>query len=280
MAGDALLEAKLRWARLFEQLEGEPEADVLGVVGANGAGGGSVPGDATWTVSFELTAWRIEGAEIQTRPLRVHRRVPEPGLRQYMKELVPYTVVRMRARVLSESPFGGPAALLESFPVREHDPALDDWAAKLQEPVTFHDQVLGTFTLDRRVNWYTAAVRWRGRPIELQLTAATADELQGALAAAHTLWSQQETWSERIQEFAARKLLDIKNDNWADEDEDGDPLVISSSEFKARMALESIIARGDGTLEFWHEDGGLFLGHAIQVQADLHRGPIDADIVG
>ena len=132
---------------------------------------------------------------------------------------------------------------------------LDGWAAKLQEPVTFHDTVLGTFTLDRRASRYTAAVRWRGQPIELHLATVSPDQLQGALATAHALWTQQESWSERVQEFAARKLLDIKNESWADEDEDGDDVVVSSTEFKGRVALESIIVRGDGPVEFWHADG-------------------------
>ena len=86
----------------------------------------------------------------------------------------------MRARVLSESLSGGPAALLESFPATEkNDPVLDGWAAKLQEPVTFHDTVLGTFTLDRRASRYTAAVRWRGQPIELHLATVSPISCKG-----------------------------------------------------------------------------------------------------
>ena len=92
MHDDALLKAKMRWVQLIEQLGRAPATDLLGVVGASGTGGGSVPGDATWTLSFELTVWRIEGADIQTRPLRAHRQVSQPELRQYMKELAPYTV--------------------------------------------------------------------------------------------------------------------------------------------------------------------------------------------
>jgi hypothetical protein len=51
-------------------------------------------------------------------------------------------------------------------------------------------------------------------------------------------------------------------------------------EFKARMTLDAITVRPDGSFEFWHRDGDMFWGHAIHISGSLLNGPTGADIPG
>src|SRR3954467_7230172 len=94
--------------------------------------------------------------------------------------------------------------------------------------------------------------------------------------AARTLWAQQGDWNRRIRELATRELLDLKNSNWLAEDEP----VITADDFTDRMRLESISVNGDGSFEFFHDDGDLFWGHTIIVGGNLRDGPTSAQIAG
>jgi hypothetical protein len=46
------------------------------------------------------------------------------------------------------------------------------------------------------------------------------------------------------------------------------------------MTLQSVSTYADDSFGFWHDDGDLFWGHAIQVTGSLKEGPKDADIPG
>ncbi len=276
---DEIEAARRRAEQLRERLQQAPVRDVVGLVGGRGAGGGHVPGEAHWTLNIRLAAWRLDGAFPQQRPMVVRKQVSEEELRRLMRELGAYGIVRFRARVIAEPPTEDAAALLEGVPEVADDPALRSIAARLQEPVTFQDPSLGTFTLDRRIDRYAGRAPWCGKPIDLQLPGAP-DELRAALATAHALWKEQERWSTRITQFAVDSLLDLKNSNWLEEDEDGDAFEVTADEFKALMKLEGISVYDDGTFDLWHQDGDLFLGHCIQVSGNLKEGPTRADIPG
>jgi hypothetical protein len=136
------------------------------------------------------------------------------------------------------------------------------------------DPQLGIFTLDRQVDWFTGQVDWAGQSIALNLSESA--EAQAALKTAHALWQNQSEWHRRIQDFAVAQLLPLKNDSWLDEDD----AELTAEEFQARMTLESITVKADGSFDFWHDDGDLFWGHSIQISGSLAEGPTDADIPG
>ncbi len=54
----------------------------------------------------------------------------------------------------------------------------------------------------------------------------------------------------------------------------------SAREFLSKMRLESISVDEYGDLTFWHNDGDLFWGHAIQISGNLSEGLKGADIPG
>jgi hypothetical protein len=277
MADDADIFARAERLQreLLEQLATASISDVLAVVDATGPGAGKLGRGALWSMSFSSNAWRIDGGEIQTKPLRFHRNVTDEELKRWQAQIEPYDVIRVKARVVVESILGSPQALLEDFVGSgSSDAELRRHADELQKPVTLQDPLLGTFTLDRRVDWFTARVIWAGESIVLHLTGSA--DAQAALKTAHALWQNQSDWSRRVSDLAVKKLLALKNDTWLDEGE----AELTADEFKQRMTLKSITAEADGAFEFWHDDGDLFWGHSIQVSGNLTTGPTRADIAG
>ena len=272
---DAFAEIKQRLRRLLEQLAAAPISDITVVVGGNAPGAGHSRGDDFWMLSFTCEAWRIGPGEIQKRPLTVRRKVAEKEIKNWQELIQPYQVIRIRARVVVDSAFGSPQALLDAHAgVEASDAELSGIAEQLQKPVTFEDPLLGPFKLNRQVDWFTGRAVWAGKSISLSL-AGSADTKK-SLETAHTLWNNQSEWNRRIRAYAAEKLLPLKNDAWLNEDE----IELVADDFEKRMSLESIIVNADGSFDFWHNDGGLFGGHSIQISGSLSEGPQHADIPG
>ena len=93
---------------------------------------------------------------------------------------------------------------------------------------------------------------------------------------AHSLDLGQEEWNRRIRDYAVKELLAVENESWIDQDEPE----LTPDDFKDRMTLESITVDPNGSFDFWHDDGDLFWGHAIQIGGNLAEGPKYADTPG
>jgi hypothetical protein len=269
-----------RLQALIKQLEASPEAEILGVVAAGGVSGRGIGGSGNniqWTVQITLSGWKPIGGELRKSEMTVRKLVPEAAIRTFMAAMDPYDVVRVRARWSEDNVFGSPEALLTEFIGRDDsDLELNSHALMLQEPVTFTDPQFGVFTLNRRVDWYEANPEWCGSPVCLTIPASAADIIQKLLAVGRRLWTEQEEWQRKVTTCAVNELLKLKNDSWLSEGESE----VSAGEFARRMVLESISLIGDGSFEFWHDDGDLFWGHAIMVSGNLTDGPNDAGIHG
>jgi hypothetical protein len=268
-------EASLRHKRLLEELAAAPMSDVSGVVDASGAGGGRSRGEKLWTLTFSFAAWRANGADVQTRPLTVRRQVTDEQLKSFQDLITPYEVIHIKARVVLESSFGSPQALLETLVgVVTSDAELNHHSSQLQQPVTLEDPTFGIFTLDRRVDQFTAEVVWEETRISLNLSESA--QAEDALKTAHTLWEDRVGWNRRVRDYAVQELLSDKYDAWLSDDE----AKLTPDEFKARMALDSITVYPDGSFDFWYDDGDLFWGHSIQIIGNLSKGPTSAGISG
>jgi hypothetical protein len=179
--------------------------------------------------------------------------------------------------VVEESIVGNPQAQLTEFVgLDSSDPELNQAALDLQKPVVYRDGQFGEFTLDRRVDWYSAKTEWNGTVVSLNLSLDNSGKFDPALEVARSLWKDQKVWAKRIEDYAVRQLLPLKNESWLDENE----VELTADQFKERMALESITVYPDGSFDFWHKDGDLFWGHSIQISGSLSEGPTDADIPG
>jgi hypothetical protein len=110
---DVFAETESLECRLLAQLAAAPVVEVLGVVGPGGVSACKLHGEELWTLAFSFDAWRIEGAEIQTQPLTIRRKAPHEDLPSFSVRITPYTVLRIRARVVGDSVFRSPQTLLE-----------------------------------------------------------------------------------------------------------------------------------------------------------------------
>lgn len=140
----------------------------------------------------------------------------------------------------------------------------------MTEPREIVDSVFGRLNYDPELRWYDAKALWMGRPLEVSFVIED-QEPASAVALAHTMWLQQEVWAQRIHASLLEELLPLKNETWLEEDE----APVDEREFLARIRPEGVTffldngPKAMGSLEFFFDDGDLFCGHSLLVQADL-----------
>lgn len=262
----------LEFRRRIEQV---PEETILGLVGERGPAGCCFMG-GDWNLVLSLVAWKKSSGELSQEELRVEFPVPEESVSHYMGEIDSYSIVKIKARY-GQHPDGFLQALAsELISTDESDSELKQIAEERQVPVVIEDPQFGPLTLNRALNQFSGSVLWDGVEISLDLSCDETGELQESLTVARKLWEQQSTWAAQVQDFAVSGLLEHKNEDWLEEDESE----VTAQEFKKRMFLESVVIYSDGEFEFWHNDGDLFWGHAIQVSGNLTDGLTDVDTPG
>ncbi len=250
------------------------ELTILAVTGANGFGGGKTRGEALWTVSIGLTAWMEEDSSDIHRGEFVLSTVGDEQLLEVLRRRTrPDFIIKFRGRVSED----GKRLLLLDLPEPGFDPDLEAILEEQKKPVTFWEEGLGTFTLNRQVDWFETEIQWLGAEISLVFDAE--EDRAEVLRKAKALLADAVSWDKRVREYAADELLELAND-WAEQMEDEEPQEIAREQFMERMELESIEIRADGSFEFWFADGDLFYGHSIHVSGDMENGPDDAGMEG
>jgi hypothetical protein len=272
---DPFEEDKQRRARLYRQMRTVPSSHVIGLVGPAGAFCRQSQGE-DWEAGICFAAWRIEGREVQERELVVRQYMPREEADRIWRSVLEYSILRVRARIVTETEFEKPQGLLEQVIGRGEDEELRGIGVALRVPVVHEDPDLGPLTLDRRLARFSGTATWSGGDVEVSFDAESADELETLLTVGRQVWADQRDWAHRVADFAATALLGIKNGHWLGEEEE--PL--SAERFVSFLRLQSIAVHRDGRIEFWHDDGDLFWGHSVRVTCDLRRGPFEAEIEG
>lgn len=266
-----------REKQLYAELASQPIVTITGVVDALGAGSSQYPKQPFWTLLFTFDAWQVDGQAINKQKLTIRRQIQEAQLDESEDALGAETIVRISARLSLDSSFGSPQGLLEEIVETDvDDKGLAAMLEQIQSPVTYEDDFFGTLTYSREYAWYTSPVQWLGSPIQLTLSVESDEELVDTLSTAKALWKDAADWNARVADFATSKLLPLKNASWLGEDE----TEISEKQFLDRMKLESINVFAEGDFDFFHTDGDLFWGHAIQIGGHINEGPKFADIPG
>ena len=252
----------------------QEELSILAVTGANGFGGGRAGKEKLWTASIGLTAWMEEDSPDIHRGEFVLSTIADDKLLGYLQRRArPDSIIKFQGRVSED----GKRLLLLDLPESAFDPDLKAILEEQKKPVTFQEEGLGTFTLDRQVDWFETEVDWLGGQISLVFDAG--EDRAEALQNAKALLADAASWDKRVREYAAGDLLASAND-WAEQLEDEEPQEITKEQFMGRMELESIEIRADGSFEFWFADGDMFYGHSIHVSGDMENGPDDASMEG
>ena len=250
------------------------ELTILAVTGANGFGGGKSRGETLWTASIGLTAWMEEDSPDIHRGEFVLSTIGDEQLLEVLRRRTrPDFIIKFRGRVSED----GKRLLLLDLPEPGFDPDLEAILEEQKKPVTFWEEGLGTFTLNRQVDWFETEIQWLGAEISLVFDAE--EDRAEVLRKAKALLANAVSWDKRVREYAADELLELAND-WAEQMEDEEPQEIAREQFMERMELESIEIRADGSFEFWFADGDLFYGHSIHVSGDMENGPDDAGMEG
>lgn len=99
-------------------------------------------------------------------------------------------------------------------------------------------------------------------------------------AAALALAQRTEAWlgsnMEKLKDYATAELLDLKNEEWMDEDEK--PL--TKSEFNAGLTVSEILLFADGNFQLFFDDNDMFWGHHVVIDVDEAGAFAGASIAG
>ena len=167
---------------------------------------------------------------------------------------------------------------MTELPQPEIDPEMKAILEEQKKPVSIWVPELGTFTLNRLVNWFEAEVEWLGQPARLDIDRE--EDWDACVEQAKALMADQKSWDEKVRSFAADQLLEQAND-WAQDAAEGEePEEITREQFMERLELDAVQISADGRFEFWFNDGDLFWGHAIHVTGSLDQGPEMAQMEG
>jgi hypothetical protein len=123
------------------------------------------------------------------------------------------------------------------------------------------DEVLGHLVYNEGFNWYESDLYKDGLPLAVKIEAGEDGNVSTAFERAKLIFSNFDHYAEAAKTHAVDQLLTLKNDSWLDEDEDP----VNPNRFKARMTLEELFFSRDGDVIFYHDDGDLFWGHAIEI---------------
>jgi hypothetical protein len=263
--------------RLDALLAASPSHKLTGVIAPSGCGACRPRGQSDWTFTLPLAAWRFEGQLLSQSPLTLRKRVDEQQAETLQDRLLPYRLVRVRARVALETELGSPQGLIEEFiDFDPKDAALKQLAADLQNPVVRHEPPFGELLLERSVGWFRGEATWLQTPLRVQLAIDDGCSCDASLRLARTLWEDQALWEQRVKDKVVEELLQIKNDHWLDEGQS--PLAAET--FRGNLSFESLTTKPDGTFEFWCNDNDMFWGHAITVEGTLERGITSVTLEG
>lgn len=273
-SSDIFSEINEKNEQFLRDLDNSPSIKIRGVVGATGIGGFS--SSDQWQMVFSLLYWESDNSEPAATEVRVEMPLSHRDeLSEYRKLFSPYDVVEIEGKI-GNHPRGNQQVLMTGFVGIVTDNERLTWHAKeLQKPVHINDPILGQLTLDRTINVFECKNSWLNREITFSLSAEEGS-IEPLLPKAHRIFKSPKEWDNRTKEYAARELLELKNDTWLDDDE----TEITRDEFVQKLQLTTISFESDNTCSFWFDDGDLFWGHCICVTLDSNNNPIDAEMMG
>ena len=252
------------------------EFSILAVTGAGGFGGSRPQENGPWLAVLELTAWKEEDSDQPAHREKTQLvALADDKLMEYLRRRVRGDSV---FQIMVRPSEDGKQFLMTELPQPEIDPEMKAILEEQKKPVSIWVPELGTFTLNRLVNWFEAEVEWLGQPARLDIDRE--EDWDACVEQAKALMAGQKGCDEKVRAFAAQELLDQANDWARDAAEGEEPEEITREQFMERMELDAIQISADGRFEFWFNDGEMFWGHSIHVTGSLETGPERAQMEG
>lgn len=225
---------------------------------------------------FSLLVWReCNSNEIHTTSLIVYCAIRENYDTWYksrgkLQPLAPYRLSAYLNRAVSR-------AILANAE-RQPDHSWDDLLAAAEQmlpPARIQDDELGELIFQYDTNWYEGFVTWLETLIIIQLELPEGGRsVAKNLMHAKSMLADQAGWTRQCFDFAAKKLLKLKNAHWLEPGEQ--PLTTDS--FIDHLEGETISVTHTGRFTFWCKDGDMFGGHSIRVHGSLKSGFKNAEI--
>ena len=243
---------------------GREEFDILAVTGANSFGGEREPEAEYWTATLPITAWREDDGPIHQEETCLVALADDQVL-AYLRRVAPRdSIIQARVRQsLVDDRF-----LLVGMPTPMMDRELKAILDEQVKPVSTWVPDLGTFVLNRSVNWFQADVEWQGQSVQLVYDQGSEEEMKAAQETAKALMDGQAEWDQTIRAYAAGELPAQCAGLQEDEMDD-----LPAEELIRRLEPESIQVRPDGSFEFWFHDADYVWTRAVRVAGDLQNGP-------
>ncbi|ELY91967.1 DUF2262 domain-containing protein [Natrinema altunense] len=107
----------------------------------------------------------------------------------------------------------------------------------------------------------------------MELWLSEPDDGVSGLTVTKALWDDQPTWTERVQQYVPDELLELKNREWSESEDN----TVTAEEFTDRMDPKTVTIEHDGGYTFWHDDDPSF-GHSIMVSGALENGIFEAHL--
>lgn len=140
------------------------------------------------------------------------------------------------------------------------------------------DPVFGTLVYEDELGSFVGSADWFGQSVRISFGIDNIEPAQG-LAAAHSVWRDQDALGTRLRNEMATEVLSLKNENWLDDGE----AALTGPELIARLLLESVnfyIDEDGVSFEFLYDDDGLFGGHAVIIGGDTDEEDLDVSLFG
>lgn len=244
---------------------------IEGVVSPKGQGGWASAVKGCNIHCFTLSAWKFDGQAVTQRELTILR--PVSPRTDNIFVIPDYSVQRLSVLLSRDETR---AIVDKVFKLKVADAELRVFAEELQKPVVIRDKRFGELVLNPRVGWFEGKRSWNRKIVEVSFECGADNDITDAMKTAESLWAEQTVWKKKVNDFAVEKLLPLKNENWLQENE----AKLSQKQFLSKMDLQSITVSEEGQFTFWHNDGGMFGGHSIEIAGSLTKGPTHADIPG
>ena len=138
------------------------EFSILAVTGAGGFGGSRPQENGPWLAVLELTAWKEEDSDQPAHREKTQLvALADDKLMEYLRRRVRGDSV---FQIMVRPSEDGKQFLMTELPQPEIDPEMKAILEEQKKPVSIWVPELGTFTLNRLVNWFEAEVEWRASP--------------------------------------------------------------------------------------------------------------------